>query len=111
VKSGGTSTSPRGPNIPEAGTLADGQSGPLLPPPRSCPLPAAASRGKGGPEAHPRGTRSALPATDAAGTMSAQGSWARASAAANTFHLEMAAPTWRPQEGRFQSSVAIDVQR
>ena len=31
--------------------------------------PAAAGRGKGGPKAHPAGTRSALPATKAAGIL------------------------------------------
>ncbi len=37
--------------------------------PRSRFLPAAAGRGKGGPEAHPGGTRRALAAAKAAGTI------------------------------------------
>ena len=41
--------------------------------PRNCLLPAAASRWKGGPKAHPVGTRSALLPAGAAGTMSDAG--------------------------------------
>ncbi len=45
----------------------------LAPDPRllstTAATPAAAGRGKGGPKAHPAGTRSALPATNAAGTL------------------------------------------
>jgi hypothetical protein len=37
------------------------------------PYPAAADRGKGRPQADPEGTRSALPATEAAGTLSGVG--------------------------------------
>jgi hypothetical protein len=35
----------------------------LLPDPHNRIFPAAAGRGKGGPQAHPEGTRNALPAT------------------------------------------------
>ncbi len=43
-------------------------------PSTSAATPAAAGRGKGGPQAHPAGTRSALPATEAAGILMRAGS-------------------------------------